>query len=457
VSTTVRSADSADTEPPPRPSLRRRPGLSWLRGPRRELLAFVLSALVVLVAVSAGAIWVSQRSARATALAEAERISERLADELVAPVLRQAIAGVPGAWQRLNRDVTDRMSDGSITSVEIWTADGTILYSTEGDLGGTKIKPTPELTAAINGTVVSDIDESPETAGEGDPEGPQLEVYVPVTVAGSHLAIETYLSDAVVHRQAALVREKILPPVIAALIVLQLVQIPIAVSLARRVRRQESERVELTRLHLAASDEERRAVAADVHDGPVQDLAGVGYALSALRPSVSPERQPTVDHSIGAIRHAVASLRQVMVDINPPDLSGPGLGAAITEVARPLRERGLDLTIDTEVLPEMSSEAAAVLYRTAKEAVANVRFHARATRAWITLELTEHRGAPAVRLEVADDGVGYPPTGTRRPFAGGPGLQLLCDRVTDLGGTVDLGHRMGGGAVVTAVVPTHGR
>ncbi len=191
-----------------------------------------------------------------------------------------------------------------------------------------------------------------------------------------------------------------------------------------------------------------------MHDGPVQDLAGVSYALSALRTSVPEERQPTVDKLVGAVRHAVQSLRRLMVDIYPPDLSGPGLAVAITDAAEPLRAVGIEVLVDAAPLPETAPDVTAVLYRTAKESLANVAHHAQAKRVWITLEETALRGAPAVRLEVADDGVGFP-VSTDKRGEGHLGLALLRDRVVDLGGTVTLGDRPGGGAMLTAVVPLH--
>jgi signal transduction histidine kinase len=160
-----------------------------------------------------------------------------------------------------------------------------------------------------------------------------------------------------------------------------------------------------------------------------------------------------VDRLVGAVRHAVQSLRRLMVDIYPPDLSGPGLGAAISDVAEPLRAQGVDVLMDAAPLPEMTPDAAAALYRTAKEALANVATHAGARHTWITLEETELRGAQAVRLEIADDGVGFPEGGTDRREEGHLGLSLLRDRVVDLGGTVTLAERDGGGALLTAVVP----
>ena len=280
-----------------------------------------------------------------------------------------------------------------------------------------------------------------------------VEVYTPLTVDGQALAFEAYFSYDRIEREAAHLRGQILPMAIGALVALQLVQIPIAASLARRVRRQEVERAELMERTLVDSDRERRSVAADLHDGPVQDLAGVSYALSALRTGLPAEQQPTVDRLVGAVRHAVHSLRRLMIDIYPPDLSGSGLGVALEDLAEPLRASGLTVHVDTGPLPELSPDTAAAVYRTAKEALANVAAHARADSVWIRLEQTGPPGRPAVLVEVADDGVGFPSSGTDRRSEGHLGLRLVLDRVADLGGRVDLGRRPGGGAVVTAVLP----
>ena len=246
-----------------------------------ELAAFCAIALLVLLAVSAGTVWLSERIARDNALEEAEGIAERLAELLVAPVLGEALAGVPGRWEELDRDVQNRMSDGSVTRMVVWRATGEIVYSSEPGQQGVTIEPSGGLLAALGGDTVAEVDERPETS-PGD--GPQtlLEVYTPLTVAGEQLVFEAYFTYDGIDRQAARLRGEIIPMAIGALVVLQLVQVPIAASLARRVRRQEAERTALVQRNIEASDRERRAIAADVHDGPVQDLAGVSYALSAL-------------------------------------------------------------------------------------------------------------------------------------------------------------------------------
>src|SRR3712207_8713012 len=112
-----------------------------------------------------------------------------------------------------------------------------------------------------------------------------------------------------------------------------------------------------------------------------------------------------VDRVVSAVRSSVASLRRLMVQIYPPDLSGPGLGAALEDLAASVRERGITVHVQEDNRPGMSPSAAAVLYRTAREALINVTKHSMASTVWIRLDETRYDGLPAVRLTVADDGV----------------------------------------------------
>src|SRR5205807_8313089 len=71
------------------------------------------------------------------------------------------------------------------------------------------------------------------------------------------------------------------PALIVALIVLELVLVPLAWSMARRLRGRQRDRVALLRRAIASSELERRRIAADLHDGPLQRLASLAFDLSA--------------------------------------------------------------------------------------------------------------------------------------------------------------------------------
>jgi signal transduction histidine kinase len=418
-----------------------------------EILAFVVVPLLVLVAVAATTVLVSERIARANARAEAESVATRFTEIVLTPLLGGALAHEPGKWAVLEEIVTNRLSDGSITFLVVWSLDGEILFASVDEAVGRHYPPTPEMLVAADGTVVSDVDESPESSYRGRVAGPMVEVYVPTTANGETVVVEAYFSYNGIEEQAALLRGELIPVAVGALVVLELVQLPIATALARRVRRQETERAELMRRSLTASERERRSIAADVHDGPVQDLAGASYALGALRNSLPEERRADADRLIAAVRRAVRSLRRLMVDLYPPDLSGAGLPDAIEDLVTPLRAEGIDVTVHAAPVPELSRDNAAVVYRTAKEALVNAAKHASATHVWVHLGPVDDGPRHSVRLDVTDNGVGFPATGTDRHSEGHLGLRLVEDRVRDVGGTLELRDRPGGGASMTVVVP----
>src|SRR5215217_3134034 len=133
--------------------------------------------------------------------------------------------------------------------------------------------------------------EEPENRFERG-QGDLYEVYTRLRAPdGTPLLFETY------QRGNALVaegRDVWLPfavPVLASLVLLWLVQVPLAWRLAGRLRRSQLEREALLVHAVEASADERRRIAADLHDGVVQDLAGLSYSLSAAAER-APERTP---------------------------------------------------------------------------------------------------------------------------------------------------------------------
>jgi two-component system NarL family sensor kinase len=430
-----------------------RPGVL---GVRRRLRAFVGVALAVLVVIGVATVIVAQAVAQAEALRDAERTTTRLAAVVVAPLLGPALAGDADRLDELDRAIDIRIADGTLIEVTVWRADGTVVYADETDTIGRRFDPSPAVRDAVeSGRITSSVDLADET-GDLPAEQRFLEVYVPMRVDGQPpLAFEAYFSiDPVDARAAALATQLILLALVP-LVVLQLVQIPIAVSLARRVSRQEGERAALLERALSASERERRTIAADLHDGVVQELAGVGYALGAIASVAPPEQRGVVSTCASSVQQAVDALRLLMVDIYPPDLSGSGLAAAVDDLAGPLRERGVAVSVEIATLPAMAPATAAAVYRVARETLVNVAKHAHADRVRIELGPAELDGVPAVRLSVVDDGVGLGAAPERQRGDGHLGLQMLTDRITDLGGRFVLGPGPGSGTAAAALVPTH--
>ena len=116
--------------------------------------------------------------------------------------------------------------------------------------------------------------------------GELLEVYTPIrTPDGTPLLFETYqLASSIAERRRQLATT-FAPVLDRTLFALALLEIPLAWALARRVRATQHERERLMQRAIEASDRERRRIAGDLHDGPVQELAGLSMQLSAAAES----------------------------------------------------------------------------------------------------------------------------------------------------------------------------
>ena len=419
---------------------------------RRRLWAFVGIAVFVLATISFGTVVVARHVAQQDALKDAERTTRRLAQLVVAPLMPGVLSHDQNSLDELNRAISTRLKDGSVAEIDVWDGDGTVVYCNEPLTIGKHFATTPQLLATTENDVTSaDIALSDETS---DLPSNQwfVEVYVPMRVPGypRTLAFEAYYSaDQLNEQTTALATDSILLALIP-LIVLQAVQVPIAIWLTRRVGRQEAERAALLNRALSASDRERRAIAVNLHDGVVQDLAGVGYALAAITPAVPNGQRGIAESCATSVRTAVDALRLLMVEIYPPDLSGSGLPDAINGLAQPLRDKGISVTIDVGTLPTLAQESAVAIYRVARETIANVAKHAGATD--VRIVLSPHDGE-TVRLMVIDNGSGIPPDAFERRQDGHFGLHMLADHIEDLGGMFFVSPGPTTGTVVEAIVP----
>ena len=194
---------------------------------------------------------------------------------------------------------------------------------------------------------------------------------------------------------------------------------------------------------VAASDEARRQIERDLHDGTQQRLVSLALAVRAAEESVPREsgalRAALSDVST-QLAAAAEELQELSRGIHPAILSQGGLGPAI----RTLAQRS---TVPVEFgdftaarLPEPIEVA---VYYVVSEALANAAKHAQASHIAVSLALRDG----TLQLSIRDDGLGG--ADSRR----GSGLVGLSDRVAALGGTIRLESRPGGGTHITAELP----
>jgi signal transduction histidine kinase len=148
------------------------------------------------------------------------------------------------------------------------------------------------------------------------------------------------------------------------------------------------------------------------------------------------------------LRRALSDLRSLIDGLRPPALDQLGLVGALQDHVGSLTGAGLDVRLQAGPLPALGPAAEVAAYRIVVEALTNVLKHARATTAEVCLRLMDDRWLEVV---VADDGAGPSEDGAR---AGrGVGLGSMTERATELGGTLDVNGRSGGGTVVVARIP----
>ena len=146
------------------------------------------------------------------------------------------------------------------------------------------------------------------------------------------------------------------------------------------------------------------------------------------------------------------STRSLAQDIAPPVLYEFGLVPALEWLAEELaRKFKLDVRIDDDGRPkELSSEAASVLYRAARELLINVAKHARSPVAEVSIS----GSADGVVLSVTDAGVGFVPFAEGAVGQGGLGLASVRERLAAMGGSLDIRSARGEGTEATIQMPS---
>jgi two-component system NarL family sensor kinase len=425
----------------------------------RAVVQFIVAGVVALALVAVGTTLLSRRAARIEALRDARTLTNVLGTKVIAPNLSDGVlTGDPSAMARLDAVVRSRVLLEPVVRVKIWTPAGQIAYSDERRLIGSTYDlgahEQEALRAGITKADVSDLSE-PENRFERTA-GPLLEVYLPVTTPkGKKLLFETYSRYSSVTDRSRSVWLAFAPITFGALLLLQLVQVPLAWSMARRVRQGQHERERLLMRAIAASDAERRRIASDLHDGVVQELAGASFVLAGAADRAAAVSEPEVSGALqraaGGVRQSIRALRSLLVEIYPPNLRTAGLAAALSDLLAPLSSRGIEAGLQLPDRLELSQETEALIFRVAQESVRNAANHAGARRIDVGLATTPGLAV----LTVVDNGLGFDVAAlTTRPKSGHLGLVVLRDLAADAGADLRIESAPGDGTRVRLEVPS---
>jgi PAS domain S-box-containing protein len=212
-------------------------------------------------------------------------------------------------------------------------------------------------------------------------------------------------------------------------------------------RRRAQEELVASRARLvAASDAARQRVTRDLHDGAQQWFVTtlINLQLADQKWDAEPQRaRELLSMAVRDARRGVEDLRGIAAGIHPAILTQRGLSAAISSLAARLPVL-VQIDVPDRRLPE---PVEAGVYFFCSEGLTNVVKHARATCAWVRVDLSDSQCA----VEVRDDGIGG-----ASPRSESSGLAGLRDRIGALDGTVDIRSPDAGGTVLRAVIPLPG-
>jgi len=419
---------------------------------RSVLVRFALgSAAAIAVAVVGGYF-----ALRSVAIDEAKRETRTKVQEagqlVEASIGDGVLTGRPAAVGAVDDVVVGRVLSNSIVRVKIWSADGRVLYSDDpAQIGGRYGLSSEQLRLLDEGGAQVEVTDlsRPENVLDRR-QGHLIEAYTRIrTPSGTPVLFEIYQRFGSVTASARRLLAALAPPILGAIALILLVQAPLLWSLMRRLQRGHEEREVLFGNAVAASNRERRRVASYLHDGPVQDIAGLAFSLAPLADGAAargaPGEEKELRTTIDRLRGTVRDLRALLVELHPPRLAAAGLEAALGDLVSPLRSRGVSVDVVVDGADRLGREQQALVYRVAQEAVRNVIAYARARSVLVELRID----GSFARFVVSDDGRGFQPEVRAQRLAEGHlGLSLVEELVEQSGGRIEITSSEGAGTRV---------
>jgi PAS domain S-box-containing protein len=214
--------------------------------------------------------------------------------------------------------------------------------------------------------------------------------------------------------------------------------------------REHAERRALLAHLVAAGEEERARIAGNIHDDSIQAIIAAGMRLQILRKDLQdPEQLQLLGDLEETIQLSIARLRNLLFELRPPALDNEGLSAALEMYLHEAEGHSdTQYRLEDKLTSQPDAETRTILYRIVQEALANVRKHARAKQA--TVSLSEREGGYLVR--VIDDGVGFV-AGDVQTTPGHLGLVAIRERAALAGGWLSVEATPGQGTTVKVWIP----
>ena len=205
---------------------------------------------------------------------------------------------------------------------------------------------------------------------------------------------------------------------------------------------------------MKAQESERKRIAQDLHDAVGQSLSAIKYSLErALQMLATPQLgnpltvlNKTVEH----VQNTIDEVRSISENLRPAMLDGLGAVSAIRWLCREWSEvfAGIDVEINLYVTDaDIQEPLGTTLFRTVQESLNNVARHSQATRVSVSV----CRETDVLRADIADNGVGFDPSGAS--LRSGHGLRGIRERAAVSGGDFSVTSYPGGGTQLTVFWP----
>lgn len=419
---------------------------------RHPVAQFLLLGLLTMVVIAVGTDFLGGETAEREALSESRRTNAVLAGSVAQPYVTKGLQqSMPGAIDRFQRKILNRLVSGDVARINFWDANGRIIYSSAAHKTGHTYPLGAQRQQIMDngGTVVLASDPAaPENVGAaGNRDLVQIDTRFRAP-NGRYLIFEGYYSLRQIEGRRADLYTAFRWISLAGLLLLLVLVTPLLLVLSRQLSRGAEERAALLDRAMDASDAERRRIARDLHDTVVQDLAGTTFSVSAIArdPRTPAESKTRLDEVSQSLRQSLRSLRSLLAEIHPPDLTADRLGSALDDLVAPATNAGVEARVSVEGATGARDEAVALVWRVAQEAVRNALRHADAS----TLEVTVRGADGVLALKVVDDGRGFDPATPPAPDSFG--LRGLRSLVSEAGGTLDVTSNPSRGTTVVLEV-----
>lgn len=206
----------------------------------------------------------------------------------------------------------------------------------------------------------------------------------------------------------------------------------------------------LSRRLLSVQEEERRALARELHDDFGQQLAALKLNLGLLNnSSMDAVGRRRIADCLEIVNHTLERVRDTALNLRPAMLDDLGLSAALHWYARRQAERAGCLIEVRDCVPSLTPDLDTAVFRIVQEAVNNAIQHGAAHTIVIVVAISDQQ----LLLKIRDDGVGFAPEMKSAQDHRCMGLSNMRERVELLGGQFALASWLGGGTVIEVAIP----